>query len=222
MTVKLIMTGRRRTGQTLADHRLHMREVHGQIVLDYIRTDPARAPRRYVQNHVLHAPAATPRDFLTELWFPDVADIAASRQTDFYRNHLLPDEPNMVDTATVTAMVTREVPPSTGAGQGFKVIFLHRAAPNLGRDAFEAGWSAMTADWPRSRSHILSPAPFDGIDSVRLPSHAAAAQFVTGAGQVWLDRLLDAGLIGDSDVLIAQEFVLFDGAKTAPKEGSLP
>ena len=138
MSVKLILTGRRRAGQMLAAHRHHMRAVHGQIVLAYIAADPDRAPRRYVQNHVLDASLAADArscDFVTELWFPDAAAIAASRQTDFYRDHLLPDEANMVDPASVTAMLTHEPSAPTGPALGFKVIFLHRAAPGLAAPA---------------------------------------------------------------------------------------
>lgn len=226
MSVKLILTGRRRAGQTLAAHRHHMRDVHGQIVLAYIAADPERAPRRYVQNHVLKANLgadARSCDFVTELWFPDAAAIAASRQTDFYRDHLLPDEPNMVDPDSVTAIVTHELSAPSEPALGFKVFFLHRAAPGLSRPAFNAGWSALDTAWPRSRSHVLTPGPFDGVDALRLASAAAAADFVAGEGQLWLNRLSTDGLIanGGSDVLIAQEFVLFEGRKAAPVKGNL-
>lgn len=224
MSVKLMMTGRRRVGQTLADHRRHMRDVHGRIVLDYIAADPGHAPRRYVQNHVLEARLAEgdTRDFVTELWFPDDAAIGASRQTDFYRDRLQPDEANMVDPASVTALVTREVEGPSGPSLGFKVILLHRAAQ--GRAAFEVGWAAMQTDWPRSRSHVLNPCPFDGVDAVRCASAETAAEFVDTKGQAWLDRLASAGLIaqGSSDVLIAREIVLFDGPEVAQTKGTLP
>jgi hypothetical protein len=213
MSVKLILTGRRRPGQTPEAHRRHMHDMHGRLVLDYIAADPGNAPRRYVQNHVLEASLSPGRDFVTELSFPDAAAIDASRQTEFYLTHLMPDEPNMVDPASVIGMVTREEPALTGPGLGFKVIFLHRAAPGLGREAFEAGWAALDTPWPRSRSHVLSPGPIDGMDAVRLPTATAASEFASSEGRRWRARLAAAGLIaeGSSDLLIAREHVLFDG-----------
>ena len=70
---------------------------------------------------------------------------------------------------------------------------------------------------------MLTPGPFDGLDALRLASVTAAADFVAGEGQLWLDRLSAAGLIakGGSDVLIAQEFVLFEGSAAAQVKGTL-
>jgi hypothetical protein len=44
MSVLLMILGRRRPGQTLADHRQHMRAVHGRLVLEYIAEAPELAP----------------------------------------------------------------------------------------------------------------------------------------------------------------------------------
>src|ERR1700694_5333114 len=51
--LKLNIIGRRRPGTTLAEHRHHIRHVHGKQVLAYIGTEPEHAPRRYVQNAVV-------------------------------------------------------------------------------------------------------------------------------------------------------------------------
>ena len=43
LAVKLIIVGRRRPGTTLAEHRHHIRKVHGELVLQNIAADPANA-----------------------------------------------------------------------------------------------------------------------------------------------------------------------------------
>jgi hypothetical protein len=93
MTIKLMMFGRRSPGQTLAEHRRHMKDIHGRIVLDYIAADPQNAPRKYAQNHgldgVFAADDAAPTtlrlglDFVTQLWFDDLGSVKASRETPF-------------------------------------------------------------------------------------------------------------------------------------------
>ena len=118
MSVKLLICGRRRPGQSLSAHRHHMKNVHGAMVLDYIAADPDHAPRHYVQNHAFDGwfaagdpsqnPLALARDFITEIGFPDMPSVKASRETEFYLTHLKPDEPRMVDDASVFGMPVRE------------------------------------------------------------------------------------------------------------------
>jgi hypothetical protein len=69
LALKLMIVGRRRPGTTLAEHRHHIRRVHGELVVQNIAADPANAPRRYVQNPVF--------DGIDEFWFDDEAGARA-------------------------------------------------------------------------------------------------------------------------------------------------
>jgi EthD domain len=110
-SLKLNIIGRRRPGMTLAEHRHHIRQVHGELVLRYIRAEPDNAPRRYVQNAVFDghyrgtAPGTDPfalnRDFVTQVWVTDMSALERSRKTEFYNVHLKDDEPRFVDQSTV-------------------------------------------------------------------------------------------------------------------------
>lgn len=51
MTIKLMICGRRRPGQTLAEHSAQMKDRHAKLALDYVAQQPSQAPRPYIQNH---------------------------------------------------------------------------------------------------------------------------------------------------------------------------
>lgn len=144
--LKIVILGRRRPGTTLPEHRRHIRQVHGERVLNYIATDPTHAPRGYIQHQVFDGcysngplgsdPLALQRDFVTQVFFEDVAALRRSRETDFYRKELQEDEEQFVDQAAVLMLITRpEVlqdgpAKSTGA---CKLIVLHRLPPQVPR-----------------------------------------------------------------------------------------
>lgn len=119
LALKLMIVGRRRPGTTLAEHRHHIRRVHGELVVQNIAADPANAPRRYVQNPVFDGtfravtagaadPFALNRDFVTQIWFPDLPSLGRARQSAFYLEKVKHDEDNFVDQASVVFMPVRE------------------------------------------------------------------------------------------------------------------
>jgi vanillate O-demethylase ferredoxin subunit len=236
MSLKLNIIGRRRAGMTLAEHRHHIRQVHGELVLRYIRAEPENAPRRYVQNAVFDgqyratAPGVDPfalnRDFVTQIWLTDMAALERSRKTDFYNLHLKDDEPRFVDTSTVVFLPSRErevsVNGSVPAG-AWKLFTLLQRAPGAEAGAFTAAWAEAAS---RSRSVALrhvqndvlgrpgSAMPGDAIDEFWFDNESAARAQLAAWQAVLQEQLIRPGLaVGGSFVaLMAREDVVHAGA----------
>lgn len=222
MSFKILMAGCRRRGQTLAEHRHHMKEIHGRLVLDYIAADPENAPRRYVQNHVFDGifpggegqpePFALGLDFVTEIWTPDLAALKAGRETEFYKTHLLPDEPRMVNPERVVGIPVNEdivVEPDRQAPGRVKVfVFWHGAMPATPalRDALGAGAGTLLG---QSRCIPAVPHPVKGVDIFKLADEAAGLAFAQGARDAIRDRL--PAEHGNISIAIANEYVLNAG-----------
>lgn len=230
MSVKILMIGRRRPGQSLSEHRRHMKDRHGVEVVNFIRSEPTSAPIRYVQNHVFDSsfgsgpiatdPLAHGLDFVTEIGFDTAETAQASRQTAFYRQRLQPDEAVMVDQANVLGPLARELDQHTSAiapACPIKVFALLRAADGE-RPALEAAWPALSRALPlqgrQVRNAILTPAPLDGVDEFWLPDAEAAQAFVEIYRRQVLAPLHERGLLhrNGCPLLIAREYVLYAGA----------
>ena len=229
--LKLVITGRRKPGQTLRAHRRHMKDVHGPLVLENIAVEPERAPHRYVQNHVCDGtfaagsgPLSLARDFVTEVWFPDGAVAKASRETPFYLERLRDDEDNMVDPASVIGMPTVETLVSTdraAAACPIKVFGLLAFADGVEPAAFEPGWKAALPGVAKgkARQHVASrplvKTPISWIDAFWLPDEEAAQDFAARYQTDIIAPLEAAGLLagGGSNVLIARQYVLHAGER---------
>ncbi len=222
MSFKVLMAGRRTRGQTLSEHRHHMKSIHGKLVLDYIAADPENAPRRYVQNHVFDGifpggegqpePFALGLDFVTEIWAEDLAGLKAGRETEFYKTHLLPDEPRMVDPERVVGIPVDEKiitqPDREAPGRVKVFVFWHGALPALPplRDALGASALAVLG---QSRCTPAVPHPVKGVDIFRLPDEAAGLAFAQGARDAIRERLPAEN--GNFSIAIAHEYVLNAG-----------
>ena len=209
--IKLMIVGRRRPGTTLAQHRQHIRHVHGELVLRYIAESPELAPQRYVQNAVFDGcysagtlatePLASQCDFVTQIWATDMAAVGRSRAQPFYLEHLRPDEPRFVDEATVAFMPVHEqlVRQSPDAAQASVKLFGLTCRPTGATGASgdaTAAWNAALAALAATpagsgvarhvRNAVLSPPgqtpPADQIDEFWLHD-AAAAQALAAAWQ---------------------------------------
>lgn len=221
MTIKLLICGRRRLGRTVAETRSHLRDVHGAMVLDYIAKEPSNAPRRYVQNHVFDGiyfggegqPNALMLglDFVTQVWFPDLGALKASRETPFYIEKLQPDEPNMVDEATLVGVpVSEEVfsrpEPREGAAKVF--LFWLKGVPDAAvlAEAQKAVGGVMLG---HARNTPLFPGPVQAIDEVWLTDDASALAFAQAARDTI--RRTDASGQAAFCLAVAREFVLHAG-----------
>jgi len=239
--VKLMIIGRRRPGTTLAQHRHHIKDVHGRLVLEFVAVDPANAPQRYTQNHVYDGtfrgtslgsdPFALNRDFVNELWFKDVQSITRSNQQPFYIEHLSPDEDNFVDQDNVVMMpvVEREVRVGAVSSDAYKVFLCLSRQPDCELDDFRHAWSELPLALAKSplaaivRREVQNDVqqlpgqtvtPLDGIDAFWLDDEASANQLVTWL-QEWLADTLIAQKIVDAAtpfVLLAHEYPLHKGA----------
>lgn len=237
MTLKLNIMGRRRPGTTLAEHRHHIRQVHGERVLEYIRVDADNAPRRYVQNTVVDSrfragPAGVDaftlnRDFVTQIWVPDVAALQRSRQTAFYNTHLKDDEDRFVDQTNVVFMPSRErviraaVHPLVAAWKLFVVV---QRAPGLEAQAFATAWTAAAAEpvdigaLQHVQNDVLAvpggASLADGIDEFWFSDEAAAHAALAAWDAHLQARLSRLGVLapGACAALIAREDVVYPGS----------
>ena len=219
--IKMMICGRRRKDLTLAEHREHMKNIHGRLVLDYIAAFPDQAPRRYVQNHAFDGiypggasmpPAFTMGlDFVTEVWAPDLASLKASRETEFYNAHLKPDEPLMVDTDTVFGMPCAEeifIPVQEG-GTALKVFLAwHGTAPD------DEGLATAVAKCRHQllghfRNTALVPVPVQVIEEFWLASEADAIDLAQTCRDVIRPQT------GTFTLTVAREFILHAGSPQA-------
>lgn len=217
MSVKLMMCGRRRAGQTRRDNQHHMKEVHGSLVLNYIATDPDNAPRGYVQNHAIDStfaqgepsPAAFVLgfDFITEVWFPDLASAKASRETAYYLERLMPDEPRMVDTANVLGLpfAETEIQPATIVDNAIKLFIVMAKDAVVAQDTIDDARANMPETLGYSRNIALVPGPIGAIDVFRFADTDSAYSFAEAYRQA---LPLGAGQ-QDAVMVIAKEFLLY-------------
>lgn len=240
--LKLMITGRRKPGTTLAEHRQHIRQVHGELVLAYIAADPANAPRRYAQNAVFDGsyrsttpgtdPFSLNRDFVTEVWFPDFAALQRSVKTPFYLQKLKGDEDNFVDQPNVVATPMRErevLARGPTPASGCKLFVMVQRAPGVDAAAFTAAWTQTAASFnaltaaARVTRYVQNepavppgvPTLLAGIDEFWLEDEADA-QALQGQFQAWIRTALVAkGLVADTgySVLLAREQLLYAGAR---------
>jgi vanillate O-demethylase ferredoxin subunit len=239
LALKLMVVGRRRPGTTLAEHRHHIRRVHSELVLQNIAADPGNAPRRYVQNPVFDGtfraatgaadPFALNRDFVTQIWFPDLPSMGRARQSAFYLEHVKHDEDNFVDQANVVFMPVRERViggAAAPANQRVKLFGFLQRAPGAAPDDFRRAWG--TAPWAAGSSASvlryvqndtlptpMGPPPVDAIDEFWFDDEAGARTFLT-RWQSWVsEALVRPGLApeGRHFVLLAHEDVIHAGPR---------
>lgn len=217
MTIKLMMCGRRRPGQTLRDNQHHMKEIHGSMVLHYIATDPGNAPRGYIQNHAvdstfsqgeaLHPAFALGFDFVTEVYFPDLGAAKASRETAFYLEKLMPDEPQMVDTAHVLGLPFTEthIQPNSVSGNAFKLFVIMAKDAVVPSETIEAARQNLPATQGYTRNVAAVPGPIGAIDVFRFADTDSAYAFAAAFQQTVLnnDGQQQAALV------IAKEYLLY-------------
>lgn len=235
MSLKLNIIGRRRPGMTLAEHRHHIRQVHGELVLRYIRAEPENAPRRYVQNAVFDGqyratvPGADPfalnRDFVTQVWVTDMAALERSRKTEFYNVHLKDDEPRFVDQSTVVFLPSREremaVNGSVPVG-AWKLFTLLQRAPGVEPGAFTVAWvQAANRAGVTALRHVQndilgrpgSTMPADAMDEFWFDNEPSARALLAAWRTVLHEQLVQPGLATDGSfvALIAREDIVHPG-----------
>lgn len=238
LALKLMIVGRRRPGTTLAEHRHHIRRVHGELVVQNIAADPGNAPRRYVQNPVFDGtfratapgaadPFALNRDFVTQIWFPDLPSLGRARQSAFYLEKVKHDEDNFVDQASVVFMPVRERviagAPVAANGRVKLFGFLQRA-PGTAPEDFRRAWAATSGAAPAGAlRHVqndtlptpMGPPPLDGIDEFWFDDEAAARRFLARWQAGVTESLVRPGLApeGRHFALLAHEDVIHAGPR---------
>ncbi|HWU61279.1 MAG TPA: EthD domain-containing protein [Ensifer sp.] len=227
--LKLMITGRRRPGQSLRANRRHMKDVHGALVLENVAVDPTQAPHRYVQNHAFDCiygagagPLSIPRDFVTEVWFPDGGTAKAARESAFYLEKLKDDEANMVDDASVIGVPCFEKLISTDrtvVACPIKVFAMLSRASDSGDEAFEAIWKPATAGLGGASQHVVSrpvaKTPIGWVDSFWVADEEAGYLLADRYLAEVVEPLSRAGLLGPEGytVVLARQYVLHAGDK---------
>lgn len=217
MTVKLMMCGRRRPGLTRRDQQQHMKEIHGSLVLQYIANDPDNAPRGYVQNHAVdstfaqgegvHPAFALGFDFVTEVYFPDLGTAKASRETAFYLENLMPDEPQMVDTANVLGLPFTETPiqPSSVSGDAFKLFVVMAKDAVVATETIEAARQSLPPTQGYTRNVAAVPSPIGAIDVFRFTDIESATAFASAFQHAVLSNDGSQHAV----LVIAKEYLLY-------------
>ncbi|MCM2292680.1 EthD domain-containing protein [Allorhizobium sp. BGMRC 0089] len=213
--VKMMIFGRRRLGQTLGEHRSHMKDRHGAMVLDYIGREPEQAPRRYVQNHAfdgLYFGGDLPKafayglDFVTEVSFPDLAAAKSSLETPFYLEKLEPDEPQMVDETSVVKVPVNEdmiVPPQAQAGLMKLFLIWFSGRPGAAILPQAAGSTLLGL----CHNSAMFPGPLQAIDEAWFGDEASALAAAAACREI-IDQTAAAGRYC---IALAREFVLHAG-----------
>jgi vanillate O-demethylase ferredoxin subunit len=237
---KMLIVGRRRSDTTIAQHRHHIREIHGKIVLSLIGTNPDHAPRRYVQNQVIDGswrtggvtndPFALGRDFLTQVWFDSPVQAMQALSHPLYITNLQPDEDNFVDQSSVVKLAAKEhlvIAPSPTNGN-FKVFAFFTKTDSTSADDFSKSWMQLgkkfattdpTGNIQQYVQNQITAKPgetpmIDGVDEFWVKDLVTAHKLVTALQLYIAAPLKDAGHMGPDMAfyLIAEEAVLFAGA----------
>jgi uncharacterized protein (TIGR02118 family) len=205
-------------------HR-HWREVHAPLALRI------KTLQRYVQSHRLPQPisgfTAAPYEGVAEVWFDAVETATGLRTNPDYLNGAYKDEPNFIDTAGLTFMLTREN--VVVAGPAFakdtpavKGVFLVKRKPGLSVAEFQDYWRSKHAPLvPRTphllryvQCHVLSetyesdtPPAYDGVAELWWPN-LEKFQESWASPELQVEQLNDArNFVGSgSTAFLAEEF----------------
>jgi uncharacterized protein (TIGR02118 family) len=205
-------------------HR-HWREVHAPLALRI------KTLQRYVQSHRLPQPisgfSASPYEGVAEVWFDAVETATGLRTNPDYLNGAYKDEPNFIDTAGLTFMLTREN--VVVAGPAFakdtpavKGIFLVKRKPGLSVAEFQDYWRTKHAPLVPRTPHLLryvqchvlpetyesdAPPAYDGVAELWWPN-LAMFQESWASPELQVEQLNDArNFVGSgSTAFLAEEF----------------
>ena len=205
-------------------HR-HWREVHAPLALRI------KTLKRYVQSHRLPQSisgfAASPYEGVAEVWFDSVETATGLRTNPDYLNGAYTDEPNFIDTAGLTFLLTREN--VVVAGPAFvkdtpavKGLFLVKRKPGLSVAEFQDYWRTKHAPLVPRTPHLLryvqchvlpetyesdAPPAYDGVAELWWPN-LATFQESWASPELQVEQLNDArNFVGSgSTAFLAEEF----------------
>jgi len=234
--LKLNIFGRRRPETTLEEHRRHIRFVHGEEVRRYIEEDPVNAPKRYVQNAVFDGtfrrsigsedPFRFTRDFVTQVWANDFADLERSRSTNFYQTRLRDDEDKFVDQESVVFLPCHErliTASDMTRLPSWKLFVLIQRKAGVDADDFAAAWVGLAETTESGAlAHVQNDVlpvggtkamPADAIDEFWFADEPEARSSASRWAQKVNSSLVEPGLAveGSIVVLLAREDVIYPG-----------
>ncbi len=205
-------------------HR-HWREVHAPLALRI------KTLKRYVQSHRLPQSisgfAASPYEGVAEVWFDSVETATGLRTNPDYLNGAYTDEPNFIDTAGLTFLLTRENVVVAGPAcakdtPAVKGLFLVKRKPGLSVAEFQDYWRTKHAPLVPRTPHLLryvqchvlpetyesdTPPAYDGVAELWWPN-LATFQESWASPELQVEQLNDArNFVGSgSTAFLAEEF----------------
>lgn len=205
-------------------HR-HWREVHAPLALRI------KTLQRYVQSHRLPQPvsgfSAAPYEGVAEVWFDSVETATGLRTNPDYLSGAYKDEPNFIDTAGLTFLLTRENVVVAGPvfakdTPAVKGVFLVKRKPGLSVAEFQDYWRTKHAPLVPRTPHLLryvqchvlpetyesdTPPAYDGVAELWWPD-LAKFQESWASPELQVEQLNDArNFVGSgSTAFLAEEF----------------
>jgi hypothetical protein len=147
--IKMMATLCRRPGMTHAEYLAYVQHVHGPL-----GNEQPVTLKRYVQNHVFDAAFGTradsthsqlvARDSVTELYWENPQDMAATFAHEHVRTKVGPDGANFSDLRVALSLVAQEAEQPVlrpGHGGGAKVMHFLRTAEGLPLPQFCERWA---------------------------------------------------------------------------------
>jgi len=205
-------------------HR-HWREIHAPLALRI------KTVQRYVQSHRLPQSipgfSASPYEGVAEAWLDSVETASGFRTNPDYLEGAHKDEPNFIDTSSLTFLLTREnvvVPGPAFAKDtsAVKCLFLVKRKPGMSVAEFQEYWRAKHAPLVPRTPHLLryvqchvlpetyesdTPPAYDGVAELWWPD-VAKFQESWQSPELQVEQLHDARNFGDgtsSTALLVEE-----------------
>ncbi|RQV69645.1 hypothetical protein DF024_01670 [Burkholderia cenocepacia] len=206
--IKMMAAICRRPGMTHAEYVAYIQHVHGAI-----SNENPVALRRYVQNHVFDAAfgstsepvhsMAVARDSVTELYWDNQEDMAATFAHQHVRTKVGPDAANFADASVSLSLVATEVEqPVAQPAQacGAKVLHYLRAVEGLALPEFFRRWAY-------AHEHALGAEPIVAatlrrcVHNRQIPEYNAMLAYFSakgvpiyeGVATLWFDDVVSVG-----------------------------
>jgi hypothetical protein len=220
--MKMMITGRRRSGQTWAEMKAHMLTVHGPLVEQHM----GGAITRYVQNHVRDAAYGENcrygRDMVAELLFGDGPPLKPSKIIHDDEVNFAHLEDRVFVPSSEEVVIAPPPPPGrTEPPRGQKTLHYLKRAEGVSPEAFSETWRGLDArlDAVRGlkgyvRSTPLTrpdapPPPYDGVSSLWFATQDDAAEGL----RAWYALVAESGVTSPDDcfALHAEEHAIIGG-----------
>lgn len=220
--MKMMITGRRRAGQTWAEMKAHMLTVHGPLVAEHMGDSISRYVQNHVRDGVYGENCRYGRDMVAELLFNDWPPRTPSKIVHDDEANFAHLEDRIFMPAIEDMVISPPAPPGrTEPPRGHKTLHYLKRAHDVTPEAFNAAWrglDARLAAIPGLKGYVCStpiarpdapPPPYDGLSSLWFVNDEAAAKGLNA----WYALVAQTGVtsVDDSFALHADEHIIIGG-----------